>query len=313
MKKLAATLVLGLSVMRATTAEMPATFVKLVGLSTVPDARCAFLLVLEANRPLLSEVVLAEGKKSGALELVAIDDQAMTATIRNGGRESMLSFTAEGPVAPPARTLASDAGKRPGAIKFQNVTVAGLLDFYSQLSARTMLRSSFSSVGMLSGQGQGAGREEAIRFLERTVIRAHLQILPQGEKFAVVLPADLALPAAALWKARKSPVDDVHRAAVIPLGMLALHNAELAHVWPIYEHVSGFKVERPAGFQNVPVSFKMQTPLTGSEALYALDTVLALNGVQIVPVNSQSVKAVPAALLAKPPAPIAKNKPSVSK
>ncbi len=312
MKNLSAILVLGLALTHATAAEVPAAFVKLVGLSTVPDARCAFLLVLEANRRTLGEVVLAEGKSAGALELVAIDDQAMTVTIRNGGKESVLGFAAEGPP-PPARVIRGDTGKKLGVIRFQSLTGARLLEFYSQLTARTMLQSSFVSVGAITGQGQCAGRDELVRFLERNLVRAHLQILPQGEKFAVVLPTNLALPASALWKARKSASGKNQSAASTKTGTFAFFNSELAQVLQFYGNLSGRKVERVPDLPNFPITCKTATPLTETEMLYALETVLVLNGIQLIAVDDQTVKAVSMTPPVSQPAPTAKNKTSLSK
>ena len=218
MKKLSTILVLGLALTRAAMAEAPATFVKLVGLSTVPEARCAFLLVLEANRPTLGEVVLAEGASVGALELVAIDDQAMTAKIRNGGRESVLSFASEVPVPTPDRAIASDAGKKTGTIQFQNLPVTQLLGFYSELTGRMILRPSMLPVGVIAAHGQNLDRAGVVRFLERTLARVHLQTFPQGDKFTVVLPKGAALPAAALWKARKTAGPESQNQATTPAG-----------------------------------------------------------------------------------------------
>lgn len=313
MKNLAAILALGLALTHTATAEVPATFIKLVGLSTVPEARCAFLLVLEANRPTFGEVWIAEGKTSGALELVAIDDQAMTAKIRNGGKESVLSFTAEAPVPPPARAIPSDAGKKTGAIKFQNLPLSQLLSFYSELTGRTILRSTMLPVGVIAAHSQNLDREGIVRFLERTLTRAHLQSLPQGDKFTVLLPENYALPAAALWENRKATGGGQRSQAAYPAGAINFKNVELVQVLQFYGQLAGRKVERAPNLPNFPITIKPATSLSVAEALYAFDTVLLLNGIQIVAVDDQTVKAVPTTTPVNKPAPPAKSKPSLSK
>ena len=309
MKKLPTILVLGLALTHAA-AEVPATFVKLVGLSTVPDARRAYLLVLEANR--FREVVLAEGKNAGALELVAIDDRAMAVTIRNGGKESVLGFTAEAPP-PPARAITGGTGKKTGVIQFQNLPLTQLLDFYSDLTGRTILKPNFLPVGVVAAHGQNLDRDGIVRFLERTLDRAQLQALPQGDKFAVVIPKSLPLPAVALWKARKAPVAKNHNETVLAPNMLALENLEIAQSLLLYGNMSGRKVDTAADLPIARISLKMQTPFTPSEALYALETVLVLNGIQIVAVDDKTVKAVPLTPPVSKSALAAKNKPSLSK
>ncbi len=313
MKNLAAILVLGWALTHAATAEVPATFVKLIGLSTVPGARCAFLIVFEAQRPVLGEVVLAEGKTAGGLELVTIDDQTMTATIRQNGKESVLGFTAEGLTPPLPRSKTSSLGKNTGTIKFQNLNISRLLEFYSQLTARTMLQSSAISGQVISGQGQCAGRDEVVRFLERSMARARLQILPQGEKFAVVLPAELALPASALWKARKKTAAANPGNAAPAVGTVNFQNADLSQVLQFYGALAGRKVESDPGLSPIPITIRSQTELTQPEMLYALETVLVLNGIQMETTPDQTVKAVPAAIPVSNPVPVAKIKSPLSK
>jgi hypothetical protein len=314
-KSLPAIFTLALALTHASAAEVPATFVKLVGLSTVPEARCAFLLVLAANRPTLTEVVLSEGKSVGALELLALDDQTMTARIRNGGQESVVRFSAENPVPQPARARAGDSEKKMGAVRFQTLPVTQVLEFYAQLTGRTILRPSLLPVGVIQAQSQNLDREGIVRFLERTLTRAHLQILPQGEKFTVVLPENQPLPASAVWANRKTSPDKERSQAtgVTKTGAIHFLNAELAPVLQLYENLSGRTIERATDLPNFPITFKTASALTDSEALYALDTVLGLHGIQVVAVDDHAAKAVPVTAAVNRPVPRLNTKTAVSK
>ena len=320
MKKLSAILVLGLALTRAAAADAPATFVKLVGLSTVPEARCAFLLVLEANRPTLGEVVLAEGKSNGALELVAIDDQTMTAKIRNGGKESVLSFskfavTDEAPILPATRAISSNAGKKDCFFTFQNVPVTQVLDFYAQLTGRTILRPTMLPVGLINAQGHNLDRGEAVRMLEQTFTNSHLQVVPQGEKFIVVLSANLPLPAAALWKARKTAGAEKQRqvSTSVKMGAINFIHVPSSQALSFYGKLAERKVEQAPNLPSIPITLKTATSLSLAEVLYAFETVLLLNGIQIVAVDDQTVKAMPLTPPVNKPAPSAKPKTSPSK
>jgi type II secretory pathway component GspD/PulD (secretin) len=92
---------------------------------------------------------------------------------------------------------------------------------------------------------------------------------------------------------------------MVPAGEIKLLSAELNQVLDIYQELSGRTVMKPESLPPARVSLRTQTPLTRREALQALDTALALNGIAMVLQGAKFVKAVPLAQApqAVPPTP----------
>lgn len=71
--------------------------------------------------------------------------------------------------------------------------------------------------------------------------------------------------------------------------------ADLETVFDVYSKLTGRTILRPANLKSEPIKFRAQTPLTHSEAIQALNSVLALNAISMIPVGDKFVKAVPKA------------------
>lgn len=71
--------------------------------------------------------------------------------------------------------------------------------------------------------------------------------------------------------------------------------ADLEIVFDIYSKLTGRTILRPGNLKSEAIKFRAQTPLTYSEAIQALNSVLALNGISMIPVDEKFVKAVPKA------------------
>lgn len=77
-------------------------------------------------------------------------------------------------------------------------------------------------------------------------------------------------------------------------GLLQFTDSDLAQVLDVYRELSGRTVVRSASLPNAKISLKSATSLTRIEALQALDTVLAQNGIVMIPQGTKFVKAVAA-------------------
>jgi len=82
---------------------------------------------------------------------------------------------------------------------------------------------------------------------------------------------------------------------MIPAGQINFVAADLNNVLTIYSELVGRTILRPANLGAPQIVLKTQTPLTKSEAIQALDAVLALNGIAMLNVGDKFVKAVPVA------------------
>jgi len=80
---------------------------------------------------------------------------------------------------------------------------------------------------------------------------------------------------------------------VIGAGEISFAAVEIDKVLTIYAELVGRTVLRPTALPSPAITIRTQTPLTRREAVQALDSVLALNGVTMIPVGEKFVKAVP--------------------
>ncbi len=108
-----------------------------------------------------------------------------------------------------------------------------------------------------------------------------------------------AVPSAEGGEVGEVPLDVAAMAedAIIPAGMLQVQGMPLDQFFEIYSAVSGRTVLRPYQLQGAPqgITLKAQTDWTRKEAVYAMDAVLALNNIAMIPVDDKFVKALPEA------------------
>ena len=115
--------------------------------------------------------------------------------------------------------------------------------------------------------------------------------VPAGNPAPVGLPAPgpggvAGVPAPA--KAGGAPRDD----EMVPPGMLKLQKADADQVLTLYSQFVGRTILRPATLPTPQITFMAQTDLTVREAVQALDVVLGMNGIGMVPFGDKFVKAV---------------------
>ena len=82
---------------------------------------------------------------------------------------------------------------------------------------------------------------------------------------------------------------------VFPPGLIKFQDADITQVLEIYQELTGRTVMRPANLPATKVTIRSQTPLTRKEAIQALDSILALNGVSMIPIGEKFVNAVASA------------------
>ena len=91
---------------------------------------------------------------------------------------------------------------------------------------------------------------------------------------------------------------------VLNKGSLRFEEADMLQVLKVYQELSGRAVVRANPLPAVNISFENETPLNRQEALQALDTVLAANGITMIPLGTKFVKAVPSEKAATEAAPV---------
>jgi len=91
---------------------------------------------------------------------------------------------------------------------------------------------------------------------------------------------------------------------VVPAGTIAASEMPLNQFFEIYSQYSGRTILRPAALPAAAVTLLAQTDLTLIEVVEAMDGVLALNGVTMIPIGEKFVKAVPSTTADREGAPI---------
>lgn len=92
---------------------------------------------------------------------------------------------------------------------------------------------------------------------------------------------------------------------IIPAGSIALNVMPIEQFFDLYSRYSGRTILRPFALPAPQgLTLKAETDLTRREVVEAMDGVLALNGITMLPIGDKFVKAVPSALADKEGAPI---------
>src|SRR5215212_9232337 len=96
----------------------------------------------------------------------------------------------------------------------------------------------------------------------------------------------------------------------IPTRMLNFQEADLSQIFELYALLTKRTLlKSPQTPANVKVSLRNETPLTLEEGIDALNTILGLNGIAMVPQGEKFIKAVPAASVGPEVPPFSTNAP----
>ena len=79
---------------------------------------------------------------------------------------------------------------------------------------------------------------------------------------------------------------------MIPAGNINFQGVDVSQVLEVYAKLVGRTLLR-AGLPTASIVLKTETPLTKTEAIEALQAVLALNGISVVNIGDKFVKVVP--------------------
>lgn len=203
---------------------------------------------------------------------------------------------------PPEALTPSNDVIPPGVIKFTEADCWPVLEIYQELTGRTVLRSSSLPASKITVKSQTAlTRVEAIHMLDVLFALGGICTRPDGDKFVFVVPerqvsrlsaiSTLRPPERPQATSSSAGADAAKKTATD--GSLKFQEAPVSAFLQVYADLAGRKlVPLDRDFPNVKLTLRSQTPLTRSEALYALQAVAALNHVHFAFIGDQEVKAV---------------------
>ena len=252
---------------------------------SVPD----FKLTLNSEGPL---------SRPGAAALLekAFRDQGLFLTLRSPKFAVATTFSQKrraellpAPPAPASTNAPATAGEKfpPGLIRFQDADDRQVLEVYSELTKRMVLRSpeAFSMKISLRSQTE-LTRAEAQWLLEAALSLGGTALVPEGEKFVFALPIARRV---GVPKLSTNPLAAAMKDGPFPPGTLKFDQASGSQVLAIYAELIGRKPVN-TGVPPLRISLRNQFPLTRAEVLYALDAMAAMNHLRFVAAGEDQVK-----------------------
>ncbi len=244
---------------------------------------------------LKSEGALSRPGAAALLEQ-AFRDQGLFLTLRSPKFAVATTFSQKrraellpAPPSPPSTNAPAIAGEKfpPGLIRFQEADDRQVLEVYSELTKRMVLRSpeAFSTKISLRSQTE-LTRAEAQWLLEAALSLGGTALVPEGQRFVFALPmarrvGPPILPA--------NPLSAAVKDGPFPPGTLKFDQASGSQVLAIYAELIGRKPVN-SGVPPLSISLRSQFPLTRAEVLYALDAMAAMNHLRFVAVGEDQVK-----------------------
>jgi len=252
---------------------------------SVPD----FKLTLKSEGPL-------SRPEAAALLEKAFRDQGLFLTLRSPKFAVATTFSQKrraellpAPPSPPSTNAPAPAGEKfpPGLIRFQEADDRQVLEVYSELTKRMVLRSpeAYSTKISLRSQTE-LTRAEAQWLLEAALSLGGTALVPEGERFVFALPMARRVGAP---KLAANPLAAAVKAGPFPPGTLMFDQASGSQVLAIYAELIGRKPVN-TGVPPLSISLRSQFPLTRAEVLYALDAMAAMHHLRFVAVGEDQVK-----------------------
>lgn len=151
------------------------------------------------------------------------------------------------------------------------------LSNYARLTGRTILRPSNLAWRSEVSPQLPDDTNAAIALIEHEFDRTHIEAVRDGDKFVRILPVGAQGTQLANIKLGHS-----HSAELMPAGTIYLLGVDLDQVLGLYAELRDRTILRSPALSSAPIMLRTQNALTKDEVIYALETILALNGVAVV-------------------------------
>ncbi len=264
------------------TAEAPATLPKLTGIVNLPGFRVALLEKVERMKYTL---VLREDERHDEIELLQILPEIATVKVRIRGKSDPISLNMQS-ISPPEKPTGV-------GLLLENAQLVPILGLYGEMTKRSVLRPPTLASTSISMNGAVTNSAEAARVLEKALAEKGIVTIPDGDKFVMVVPKHMA--ATAIPRSAQIKTSDTKTSTpTIRAKDIVFFGATLDQIGAIYSEFAGRKFDQSQQTPPSPIiAFQNVTPLTREEFFYAMDTLLAWNGIKLVPADGGLMRAVP--------------------
>lgn len=181
----------------------------------------------------------------------------------------------------PNRNPSSTTNDQQLAIQLKNADITQVIAIYGEVTGRTVLRPQLT-LTPFNVDIQAKNKSEAIAALTEAFEDKGLKVIPDGEKFVMIIPkekASMAIPRSAQIKSTPG---------IAPAGEINFPKVDFARAAMIYANLRGKTLDQtrpiPPSFQ--PISLRTHAPLTKEETIYALETLFSWQDVKFVPVGN---------------------------
>jgi hypothetical protein len=267
---------------------------RLAGIVSLVDQSCAVLEVEGPQGSRARQIILSEGQREEDVEVEKIEPEKGSVKLvlgGAGGTTVRLNTTTNLPVR---------------GIVLEDVRLDAVLGLFDQFTNRSLLRWPYLPASSFSLRAPAKDEAGAARVLEKALVAEGLSIIPDGEKFLMIVPKSKAArvnPHAPGAIASTGSGTNIQAAApgsggseegLIAPGMIDFRGADLWQVEQIYSSMVGRTFDAgDSPHLSGAIFFRTQTRLTKEEALYAIETMLRWNGIKLVPEGKDKLKATP--------------------
>src|ERR1043166_803377 len=186
------------------------------------------------------------------------------------------------------------------------------LDVYADVTGRTILRPATIPAAALLSAPIPSETKTAAAFIETEAAKLGIEIVPDGEAFARVLPEGWRDNAPGKYLGKLSPPphqtlseDAAAKGEIIPIGAIMFRGADVNQILLVYTDLRKCTLIRPPFLASPPFFLTTKKALTKAEVIYAMDVILAMNGIATIKDGDKFVRVVnlPEASQMRPHAP----------
>jgi hypothetical protein len=276
-----------------------------------PDSIIADVAADKTNDIPKIEKALAEQ----GLEVVQ-DGPHFVRVFPKGARDSLTNAPLRGAELAPSPGQGMGVG---GMIDFINADVNQVVDIYAAIRQRTVLRPLFFPAPTITLRAAGTLSQEEVAYALGTVLALNgIRVVDDGAKFVQVVPmrsqvtaaAPKAEPGAKLFDPKRLPTMGVPQFPGPPIKTDRMEQEwqrlrkafyDFMHLqdprkrstqrlFMLYADLAGKSAVPSQDLGGSPIWFHVETPLTKSELLYAIETTFTLHGLAIIPVDDHKIR-----------------------
>jgi hypothetical protein len=239
---------------------------------------------LEWSSPYQILRILRPHERDGEYELESISPQTAKVVLREVSKNEQFELVLPNPAAGPAK---------PVWLQFRNADLLSAFDIYQRLSTRTIIRPNAISISRLTITIEAGSQVEAANQLEAAFNSKDLVVQHRADKFCLIIPTARSMALDSIPDPPPTPAPNpAGRDVIFPPGLIKFQDSDMRNVLDVYQDLTGRTVIRPK--LNVPkISVKTQTTISREQAIWMLDALFHLSGVETLPESTNFVFAVP--------------------